>query len=242
MKKIAIKFAVILVAFLLVGAATDIYTDIFGNPLSKQKSENNIISYIIDNYATNNFSVSDIVYDRENKEYGAVIEFTDSEDSVFYVAYSPKDNMIKDTYIDNVASGYNTFIRLNAEYGRIVSNALSEYYTDDNVMYYGELGKNTSLSDYSNTLYPDMPFDMYNLPLEATVSLFADSEDTSANRFAYDLSELQKLMYYNDIAVDYYDIMYNGTVLLEDFPSAVVVEYLEDTEGLAEKVEEYLNK
>lgn len=241
MKKIAIKFAVTLVAFLLVGVATDIYTDIFGNPLSKQKSEKNIISYLIDTYETNNFSVSDVVYDRESKEYGTIVEFLDSEDTVFYVAYSPKDNKIRDTFNDTVKNGYNTFIRLNAEYGRIVSIALAEFYTDKTVMYYGELGKNQTHLNYADVLSADMPFDMYNLPLEATVSVFINKENPSAEQFAEELISLQKFMYSKEIAVDFYDIMYNGTVLLEDFPSSIVVEYLEDTDSLSQIISEIIN-
>ena len=240
MKRIAIKFAVTLVAFLLVGIATDIYTDIFGNPLSKQKSEKNIISYLIDTYETNNFSVSDVVYDRESKEYGTIVEFLDSEDTVFYVAYSPKDNKIRDTFNDTVKNGYNTFIRLNAEYGRIVSNALAEFYTDKTVMYYGELGKNQSSLNLGSILSLDMPFDMYNLPMEATVSVFLDREDTSSEQFAEELISLQKYMYSKEIAVDYYDIMYNGTVLLEDFPSEVVLENLEDADALSDIINEFI--
>ena len=187
------------------------------------------------------FDVSDIEYDREHKEYGAVVEFIDSEDTVFYVAYSPKDNKIKDTFNETVKNGYNTFIRLNAEYGRIVSNALAEFYTDKTVMYYGELGKNQSHLNLENILLPDMPFDMYNLPMEATVSVFLDREDTSSEQFAEELISLQKYMYSKEIAVDYYDIMYNGTVLLEDFPSSVVVEYLEDAQSLSKTVSEFIN-
>lgn len=241
MKRVAIKLALSFVVFLLIGAAIGIYTDIHGNPISKQKAEKNIISYVIDTYGTNNFSVADVNYDREHKEYGAVVEFIDSEDTVFYVAYSPKDNKIKDTFNETVKNGYNTFIRLNAEYGRIVANALAEYYGAENVMYYGELGKNQPHLNFGDILFVDMPFDMYNLPLEATVSVFLDREDASAEQFAEELISLQKYMYSKEIAVDYYDMMYNGTVLLEDFPSSVVVEYLEDEQSLSKTISEFIN-
>jgi len=222
-------------------AATMIFLNtLYGNPFSKANAEKNIKAYIIDTYGVKDFVLTDIAYDAAFKEYCATIAFADSEDAVFDVAYSVKENRITDNYENTVANGLNTFLRLSSEYGKRVMDVISGHYTDDDVLCYGELGKNQSLSQCGEQLETDMAFNMYNLPLEATVSVFMEREDTSARQFAQDLTDLQMLMYANEIAVDYYDIMYNSSVLLEDFPSSVVVENLENTDALAECIERFM--
>jgi hypothetical protein len=49
-------------------------------------------------------------------------------------------------------------------------------------------------------------------------------------------------MYKNLIAVDYFDVMYNNTILLEDFPAVLVTENLDSSDTLAQLVEKHLNK
>ena len=226
----------------IAAAAVSAYflNSIFGNPFAKSNAEKNIKAYIVDTYGVTDFILNDVEYDRSFGEYCTTVTFKDSKDMVFDVSYSVKENRMTDNYGTTVANGLNTFVRLSSEYGKRIMTVISGYYTDEAFMCYGELGKNQSLSDCGAAPVPDMEFEMYNLPLEATISVFLDRQDTSSQQFAKDLADLQKLVYANEIAVDYYDIMYNGSILLEDFPSAVVTEYLEDTAALAEYVEQFM--
>ena len=209
----------------------------YGNQFAKADEEKNIKAYIVDTYEITDFILTDVEYDSAFEEYCATVTFSDSEDKVFEVAYSVKESRITDNYESTVANGLNTFVRLSSEYGKRVMDVISDHY-DGSVMCYGELGKNQTLSQ--QLLEPDKDFDMYNLPLEATVSVFMEREDTSSQQFAQDLAQLQMLMYANEIAVDYYDIMYNSSILLEDFPSVAVVENLENTDALAEYIEQFM--
>lgn len=213
---------------------------LYGNPFAKSNAQKNIKAYIIDTYETTDFVLTDIEYNSYSGEYCTTVSFKDSNDIVFDVSYSVKETRITDNYSSTVANGLNTLLRLSSEYGKRVMNVIFAHYTDETVMCYGELGKNQSISECGSKLVTDMEFDMYNLPLKATISVFFDRADISANQFAEDLIQLQKLMYANEIAVDYYDIMYNGSVLLEDFPSSVVVENLENTGALAEYIKLFM--
>ena len=233
----------IIAAFLIfagVAALLIFLNNVYGNPFSKANAEKNIKAYIVDTYGVTDFILTDIEYDAGLGEYGTTVAFKDSQDIVFDVSYSVKETRITDNYRSTVANGLNTFLRLSSEYGKRVMEVVLNHYSDKTAVCYGELGKNQSLSECGKNLVADMEFDMYNLPLEATISLFINREDTSPQQFAKELAELQKLMYANEIAVDYYDIMYNSSILLEDFPSSVVVENLENTDALAECVEQFM--
>jgi len=227
-------------SFAGVAALLIFLNNVYGNPFSKANAEKNIKAYIVDTYGVTDFILTDIEYIADFGEYGTTVAFKDSQDIVFDVSYSVKETRITDNYSGTVANGLNTFLRLSSEYGKRVMEVVLNHYSDETAVCYGELGKNRSLSECGEKLVADMEFDMYNLPLEATISLFISREDTSPQQFAKELAELQKLMYANEIAVDYYDIMYNSSVLLEDFPSSVVVENLENTDALAECVEQFM--
>ena len=227
-------------SFAGVAALLIFLNNVYGNPFSKANAEKNIKAYIVDTYGVTDFILTDIEYNADFGEYGTTVAFKDSQDIVFDVSYSVKETRITDNYSGTVANGLNTFLRLSSEYGKRVMEVVMNHYRDETAVCYGELGKNRSLSECGEKLVADMEFDMYNLPLEATISLFISREDTSPQQFAKELAELQKLMYANEIAVDYYDIMYNSSVLLEDFPSSVVVENLENTDALAECVEQFM--
>ena len=227
-------------SFAGVAALLIFLNNVYGNPFSKANAEKNIKAYIVDTYGVTDFILTDIEYIADFGEYGTTVAFKDSQDIVFDVSYSVKETRITDNYSSTVANGLNTFLRLSSEYGKRVMEVVLNHYSDETAVCYGELGKNRSLSECGEKLVADMEFDMYNLPLEATISLFVSREDTSPQQFAKELAELQKLMYANEIAVDYYDIMYNSSILLEDFPSSLVVENLENTDALAECVEQFM--
>ena len=214
----------------------------FGNPISKSDAEKNIKSYIIDTYRVTDFSIEDFGYSREFGGYGGYVMFDDSEDSYFYIRYNPKTRQFYDTYDELVASGFNTYARLNRQYWLTVGTTITLAYPEASTTGDGMLGKYVKEEEHKNWLVPDMEFDMANLPLEATVSVFFSRQDTSAQQFATDLIDLQKLMYKNLIAVDYFDVMYNNTILLEDFPAVLVTENLDSPDILAQLVEKYLNK
>lgn len=235
-KKAIVSFFV----FAGVTAALLFLNNVYGNPFSKANAQKNIKAYIVDTYSVTDFILTDVQYDSEIKEYCATVSFKNSRDIVFDISYSVSQTRITDNYDSTVANGLNTFLRLSSEYGQRVLSVISSNYADETVMCYGELGKNLSITECGKYLETDMEFDMYNLPLDATVSVFFDRTDTSAKQFAADLIQLQKLMYANEIAVDYYDIMYNSSVLLEDFPSSAVVENLENTDALSEYIEQFM--
>ena len=235
-----IKITAVAVTVLAIAVTAYMLNSFYGNPFSRANAEKNIKRYIFDTYGVTDFVLTDTEYIAESGEYAATVTFKGSSDIVFDVAYSVSKNKIRDSYEDTVASGYNTFVRISSEYGGRVMAVLHTHYMTETILCYGELGKNQEFSDFKEVLSPDMEFDMYNLPLDATVSVFFDRTDTSALQFAKDLTELQKVMYANEVAVDYYDIMYNSSILLEDFPSEIVVEYLEDIDALAQYIKDYM--
>lgn len=214
----------------------------FGNPIAKSNAEKNIKSYIIDTYRVTEFSLIDLKYSREFDGYGGYVAFDGSDDSYFYIRYNNRTRQFYDTYNDLVASGYNTYARLNRQYWLTVGTTITLAYPEASTTGDGMLGKYVAEEEYKNYLVPDMEFDMANLPLDATVSVFFNREDTSCQQFAADLIDLQKLMYKNLIAVDCFDIMYNNTILLEDFPAEVVTENLENPEKLAQLVQQHMDK
>lgn len=214
--------------------AAFVYNAFYGNPFSKKEAEKNIQNYIADVYKNTLYSMSDLTYNPETGDYTAKIYFTDKVDEYFQISYHTGDHKITDNYSETVASGKNTLSRLNSEYFMLVADIIKKNFSAEG---YGQLGKHQV---YEN-IEINSSLDMENLPADATVSIFLERGDTSADTFAQDLMNLQNCMEQNNVAVDYYDIMYNSTVLLEDFPSETVKE-CEDTAQLAVKVEEFLNK
>ena len=134
MKKI-IKVLAVLMAVVLIGAILFIANAFVGNPISKMIVSANSKKYIEEQYPNMDYYITRVSYSFKTGGYYAYVKSKSSEDTNFSVSYSSLGKVGYDNYESRVADGFNTWDRINHQYGVETSVILDELPYESDICY-----------------------------------------------------------------------------------------------------------
>lgn len=259
MKKVIciILGSIMLVLLLLVGW---LYLAFCGNPITIFQCKKKVISYVDENYQDLKLVVDQVSYDFKLGQYVVTVKSETSKDTYFSVIYSPKGELVRDEYAEMVASGWNTYRRVNKEYEDWVEEAMHDKGMPGNCeIYYGELKWDARIGaegeseeeleekDHrlnSDRLELDKDYDVKELGKEyGHLNIYAEEKEVTAVNAAQMLLKIHK--YLESKGITYYDVYFvlqypkpdedtprpEGQVTIENFRASDIYE-----DGLVERI------
>ncbi|MBQ6845228.1 MAG: hypothetical protein IJO60_11420 [Agathobacter sp.] len=144
MKKKILKIAALVTAFILIVGLSWLGNALLGNPVSKMLATNTAKKYLAETYSETDFYIERITYSFKDSNYHAFIKSPSSIDTEFSLTISMFGKLKLDTY-DDVLNGFNTAIRVDTEYRKLVDTIFEH----PNFPYSGRIGYGTL------EIYPD---------------------------------------------------------------------------------------
>lgn len=144
MKKKILKIAALVTAFILIAGLSWLGNALLGNPVSKMLATNTAKKHLAETYAETDFYIERITYSFKDSNYHAFIKSPSSIDTEFSLTISMFGKLKLDTY-DDVLNGFNTAIRVDTEYRKLVDTIFEH----PNFPYSGRIGYGTL------EIYPD---------------------------------------------------------------------------------------
>lgn len=144
MKKKILKIAALVTAFILIVGLSWLGNALLGNPVSKMLATNTAKKHLAETYAETDFYIERITYSFKDSNYHAFIKSPSSIDTEFSLTISMFGKLKLDTY-DDVLNGFNTAIRVDTEYRKLVDTIFEH----PNFPYSGRIGYGTL------EIYPD---------------------------------------------------------------------------------------
>lgn len=177
-----------------------LYASFNGNPISAAISTSKIRAYVSENYPEN-FEVPFANYNFKDGSYMCHMQSKTSEDTAFSVSF--RRGKLEDNYETQVTGKWNTWQRLDRELDREIERMIAEKFPYETRLVLGSFEK----TDFDPNVFTlDMPFDLYRLPLPATVTVWCSAEKPSAELTAERLLELVTLMENEKIDVSKYSL------------------------------------
>lgn len=97
---------------------------LWGNPVSKMIAKQSAKKYVEKQYQESDFIIEGVYYNLKDGYYHAMIKSPSSIDSHFALAFNGS-KLVHNSYEDDVLSGWNTYERIDAEYGNLVKDVFS---------------------------------------------------------------------------------------------------------------------
>lgn len=119
-----VKIISIVTGVIILAIGLLIANSLFGNPVSKMVAKNSGQKYIDDTYIDEDFIIEDVFYNFKDGAYNVKVISPSSIDSHFYLTI-PFKKVVRDSYEDDVLSGWNTYQRIDEEYRKTVENVFS---------------------------------------------------------------------------------------------------------------------
>lgn len=119
MKKRIVIAIVFVISVLCVNALS-------GNPVSKHLAERSVKEYLSSNFADLDVYTESITYDAKTGNYEIYVKSESSIDTYFKISTNKTGDVLFDTYKTDVLSGFNTYRRLNSEYGTRVDSVWNQ--------------------------------------------------------------------------------------------------------------------
>ncbi len=119
-----IKLAMIVIGIIILAGGLLIVNSLFGNPVSKMIAKSSAEKYLEKNYHEEDFVIEDVFYNFKDGAYNVNIMSPSSIDSHFSLTI-PFNKVVRDSYEDDVLSGWNTYRRIDEEYRKMVEKVLS---------------------------------------------------------------------------------------------------------------------
>lgn len=174
-----------------------------GNPIAGAMAKNSAQKLIDKNYKDLNLKLDKPVYNFKLGEYMIKAYSESSKDTHFTIYYTRKET--RDDYDYTVGDKFNTFMRLENEYSKLVKDILTNKlgYKDKNSWVTLEKGEYEQVKD---KLELDMDFDR-RLPLEAQVNLSLELEDASLDKIIKILEDSHRVFLEEDCIFEEYGTM-----------------------------------
>lgn len=244
MKSKVLKIGSGIIGFLLIGIILFVTNSFVGNPISKALANKSVKQYVEENYNQLNLQVDKPIYNFKFGNYTSKVKSKDSGDTYFSIYCGLDGKVVMDNYKENVLSGWNTFLRMDEEFRKFVEPLIQSKLPYDFDMVIAGLDKP---EEEPGMLSLDMEFDIYNLPLEAYITIYIYTEDMSWDKVAKTTLELEELIEKNNLNVGKYTVVLNpitaksekkGESLgIYDFPKELL-----KSENLPKVMEEHFNK
>lgn len=227
MKK-SVKVLAGAVAFLLIFIIIVFANSTLGNPVSKMIATKNVKEYINKNYSHLDIEVGEVFYNFKDGDYHVNITSPTSKDTHFSISVTPFGKIKYDYYENNVLGKYNTYYRLNSEYGDEVEKLIGkDEFLYKGEIYFGEIiDKEISRhEDYNNISYGinlkdlelDKDYDLYKLGKEAGhIVFYAEDDDVSIKKDSEILLYIKKMFDEQNISFYAIDLTLDKTKLKDD--------------------------
>lgn len=205
MKK-SIKILAGITAFALIIGILWFANGLMGNPISKMMANKAAKEYVNEKYSDLNLEIEDAMYSFKSGNYDVMAKSHISIDTHFEISISPFGKVEHDSYENSVVDGYNTYYRINTEYGDKVRN----FYDNKDIPYksdivFGEI-KDKEISHeegYKNLNYGvvikdlelDKQYSIYELGKTAgNIVFYAQGEDVSVKRASEILLDIKNML------------------------------------------------
>lgn len=203
MNKKQLKQGLGLMAILLLLVLLSASNKAIGNPFSQWVATKCIKNYAAEEYPVLNLETSKAMYNFKYGEYRAQARSKDSPDTHFFIYYD--QGKIKDNYTGLVLSRWNTALRLNEEFGLLVEPLLAKNMRYDFKSITAGLDKKGEYA--TGVLDSDLALDLYDLPLEAFVSLYIYTDYLSWDAIAQITLEADAILRAQHLAVKQYTVV-----------------------------------
>jgi hypothetical protein len=184
------------------GVIYNFVTSFYGDPILEKIATHKIQAYVKETYPNMDLEVSKANYNFKFKEYNSHVQSNTSQDTRFTVTWTGE--RIDDSYESDVVNRYRTFARLQQEFSKSVEGIIEEEFPYETSILFADLGK-AEIGISSLTL--DMPMDIHNPPLPATLTIYILSNEISYEYLSDRLLELYDIMIQNQIPIDIYSVV-----------------------------------
>ncbi len=198
------KIIAAVIAFALTAGLLLFAVALLGNPISYGMVKSRAQKYIAENYADEDYVLTDVSYSFKFGDYLAHIEKPGSEDCRFTLFYGMNGKFNGDNYESLVQGGFNVRTRLDIRYRELCDTVFESAafpYAGD--ISFGELVFEGDGQDFYQTkfglsgsiLKPDAVYDIPELGRQAgRITVDVDSEDVSSEKAAEVLLNIKKVM------------------------------------------------
>lgn len=222
MKK-SVKVLAGTIAFLLIFIIMWFANSVLGNPVSKMIATKNVKEYINEKYSDLDIEVGEVFYNFKDGNYHVEVTSHTSKDTHFSISVTPFGKIRYDYYENNVLDKYNTYYRLNDEYGNEVDKLINKeefLYKDD--IHFGEImdkevSRHENYNDISygvdlKELELDKDYDLYKLGKEAGhIVFYAKDDEVSIKKASEILLYIKNMFDENNISFYAIDLTLDKT-------------------------------
>lgn len=202
MKQKSLRILAASVALVLIGLILFITNSFVGNPISQWIAQNAIEEHLSEHYQSLELEVSKPFYNFKFGEYVVHATSLTSEDTNFSITY--RGGKVDDNYESSVSEKWNTYLRLEGEYAKIVKPLIEERFPYEIDM----LNVGLLKTDADNErLSLDMKFELDQLPLDSYVTIYLYEAEHSWEKVAELALELDALLEKNQIFVHQYSVV-----------------------------------
>ena len=124
MKNKVLKLTALIAALLLIGFILVFANSMVGNPVSKYIVRSSAEKYMEEQYSGTDFFIEEVNYSFKVGKYYVRISSPTSIDSHFSLNFDQTGKLFYDSYENDVASKWNTAVRLDEEYRNMVNEVL----------------------------------------------------------------------------------------------------------------------
>lgn len=198
------KILAAIVAFLLIGLIFLTANGFMGNPISKILVNRAAGKYVDENYSNLELEAKDAFYNFKDGNYIVEVKSNKSIDTYFDLNFTPGGKLYYDNYEDAVLSGWNTRLRIDDEYRKLVDEVFEDSFPYKGEILYGELI--TREEDFSY-LELDRKYDVKELAkMEGKLTLDMESEDRDLDMAAKVLVDTKKIFDEKDLPFNLIDL------------------------------------
>lgn len=148
---------ILLPIILILGIILWIANSLFGNPVSKLIVKNSSQKYLIENFDNPDLYIDRVGYNFKNNSYFAHVVSKKSIDTRFAIYSDGFGRIKRDDYANQVMSGWNTAMRLEEAYRKLVNTVLeAEDFPYKSNIAFGELVIDSRSSYFQNINYLSM--------------------------------------------------------------------------------------
>lgn len=125
-KKTIIKIVLLIITVIILAFLWEGLTSFFGNPITKMVAKGKINDHLEEKLpGRDDLQIGEIQYNFKTGQYHTEVRSTLSKDTRFNVEWFP-NRLIRDSYDDDVASGFNTASRLYSQASKELSSRLED--------------------------------------------------------------------------------------------------------------------
>lgn len=186
-----------LIGFILIGILLFFAESLVGNPISKIVVNNSARKYAKETYKDLNLTLDDSYYDFKLSQYVVRADSENSVDTHFDIKFNAAGKVVEDDYRDKVLSKWNTWERINEDYGDMVDIVLNDDLPYKKILAFGQL---VDISLNLDDLEVDKIYDIKEIAkTDGLVTLHIESENLDKKTMVEALLKVKELFDLKDV-------------------------------------------